>query len=222
MSTARRISGAEYERRVRALEAEGMTRSDAQGIADADLLKAGEVVDWQLRDDAPPAVAPGAALQAFGAAVLGVLECDLEWSGDTLQAIADSAVARGLTDKRASGSFVVAPAFREACGLPAEPLHGDLVFDDGCPDDPDGQHHVGCGCDGEDPATTPALPEAEPSGMTDAELHLLTTVAVALAGLYWERAAEVVDGVRCIDETCADGKTWRRIVDALAKAEGRS
>jgi len=38
---------AEYERRVRELVAEGCTRSDAQGIVDAELMQSDTVVVWE-------------------------------------------------------------------------------------------------------------------------------------------------------------------------------
>ena len=48
------MTPAQYERRVRALEAEGLTTSDAQGVADAELLNARDTVDWLDQDTDPP------------------------------------------------------------------------------------------------------------------------------------------------------------------------
>ena len=145
--TTRTISGAEYERRVRQLEADGLTRSDAQGVADADLLKAGESVDWTRRE--PPALVAGtqAALIALALDVLAQLEIDTDWSSSTTDEIAAAAARHGLVDWRTTdGLFAVLPELRAAAGLPEVP-RPVFADEDACPDDPDGLHHVGCGCE---------------------------------------------------------------------------
>jgi hypothetical protein len=94
-----------------------------------------------------------AALLTFALEALAYLELDTDWSGSTAAEIGEAALRHDLVGWRLSdGLFAALPELRAAAGLPEVPRPVFADEDDACPDDPDGLHHTGCGCDAEDDA----------------------------------------------------------------------